>query len=156
MSENHRSHSGLPSAVLKCSHLHGKMKKVVVLVLLVVSGVVWLLFSARIKVDLAAMKYDPATLKLRLTYPSLIHAVSITGRMQTGLVSLPDGAKVKFWFVSHHIAGPGCARFDFSDGTRKYVYGDGFCCEVQIGDEGISNERDLTAFLERCDEGLFK
>lgn len=132
------------------------MKKIIVLVLLVVSGVVWLVFSARIKVDLAAMRYDPGTRKLRLTYPSLIHAVSIPGKMQTGLVALPDGAKVKFWFVSHHIAYPGCARFDFSDGTRKYVYGDEFCCEVQIGDEEIRNERDLAAVLDRCRQSLFK
>ena len=128
------------------------MKKIIILALLLLAGIVWLFFNARIRVDIAAMRHDPSTLKLRLTYPPLIHSTSIPGNMQTGLVTLSDGKTVKYWFVSHHIAGPGCARFDFADGTKRYIYGSYFCCEVQIPDAEVETKQDLIAFLERHDE----
>jgi hypothetical protein len=125
------------------------MKKIVILALLLLAGIVWLFFNARIRVDVAAMRYDPYTQKLRLTYPPLIRSTSIPGRMQTGLVTLSDGDSVKYWFVSHHIAGPGCARFDFADGTSRYIYGSYFCCEVQIPDDQVKTKQDLITFLEK-------
>ncbi|NJM38715.1 MAG: hypothetical protein HC845_13075 [Akkermansiaceae bacterium] len=128
------------------------MKKIVILALLVLTGIVWLFFSARIRVDIAAMRYDPNTQKLHLTDPPLIRSTSIPGNMQTGLVTLSDGESVKYWFVSHHIAGPGCARFDFSDGTKRYVYGSYFCCEVQIPDAQVKTKQDLITFLEKNNE----
>lgn len=129
------------------------MKKIVILVFFLIAvGTVWLLFSARIRIDMAAMRYDPSALKLRLTYPNLIRSTLIPDHIQTGLVMLPDGENVKFWFISHHITGPGCVRFDFSDGTRKYIYGSYFCCEVQIPEGQVKNKRDLVDFIERHNE----
>ena len=128
------------------------MKKIIILVLLLIAVTAWLLFSARIRVDIAAMRYDPNTEKLRPTYPPLIRAASIPGHMQTGLVTLSEGESVKYWFVSHHIAGPGCARFDFSDGTSRYIYGSYFCCEVQIPYDQVKTKRDLISFIETHNE----
>ena len=95
------------------------MKKLIIFALLLALGFAWFVFRARIKVDFAAMRHDPSELKLSSSYPPLIQSASISNGLQTGLVALPDGEKVKFWFVSHHIAGPGCTRFDFRDGTRS-------------------------------------
>ena len=130
------------------------MKKIVIvaLFLLLFAGIAWLFFSARFRVDVAALKYDPNTQKLSVTYPPLIRATSIPGRIQTGLVTLADGETVKYWFISHHIDGPGCARFDFSDGTRRYIYGSYFCCEVQIPEDQVKTRQDLISFLETHDE----
>jgi hypothetical protein len=128
------------------------MKKIVILALLLLAGIVWLLFNARIRVDIASMRYDPNTQKLHDTYPPLIRSTSIPGNMETGLVTLSDGESVKYWFVSHHIAGPGCARFDFGDGTSRYVYGSYFCCEVQIPDDLVKTKQDLITFLEKHDD----
>lgn len=111
-----------------------------------------MVFRARIKVDLAAMRYDPSTLKLNSTDGLLIQSTFISSGLQTGLVALPDGEKVKFWFVSHHVAGPGCTRFDFGDGTRRYMTGSYFCCEVQIPVQAVRNRSDLIAFIEAHDE----
>ena len=128
------------------------MKKLIIFAILLAVGVVWLIFRARIKVDLAAMRCDPSTLKMSSTYRPLIQSASISADLQAGLVTLPDGEKVKFWFVSHHVAGPGCARFDFSDGTRRYMMGSYFCCEGQIPGEEVKNRNDLIAFIEAHDE----
>ncbi len=112
------------------------------------AGVLWLAFRARILVDVAAMRYDPAAMKLHVSDPPLIRSTSESRPVQTGLVDLPDGEVVKFWFISHHVAGPGCARFDFSDGTTRYMWGDDFCCEVQISDKVVKNRKDLIALIE--------
>ena len=76
------------------------MKKIVILALLLLAGIVWLFFNARIRVDIAAMRYDPNTQKLRLTYPPLIRSTSIPGSMQTGLVTLSDGESVKYSYLT--------------------------------------------------------
>ena len=125
-----------------------KMKKLVIFALLLIVGVVFLVFRARITADFSAMRHDPSTLKLRGTYPPLIQSTSISSGLQTGIVALPDGEEVKFWFVSHHVAGPGCTRFDFRDGTRRYMTGSYFCCEVQIPDQDVKNRSDLIAFIK--------
>ena len=128
------------------------MKKLILLALLLGAGVIWLLFSARIRVDLAAMRYDPSALKLRASYPPLVQSTLNADKSQAGLVVLPDGESVRFWFVSHHVAGAGCARFDFRDGTHKYMKGSYFCCEVQIPGGEVRNRQDLIAFIEKHDE----
>ena len=128
------------------------MKKLIIFTLLLAVGIAWLVFRARIKVELAAMRHDPSALKLSSSYPPLIQSASISNDVQTGLVALPDGEKVKFWFVSHHITGPGCTRFDFSDGTRRYMMGSYFCCEVQIPVKDVKNRTELIAFIEAHDE----
>lgn len=125
------------------------MKKLLILFsVLLLAGVLWLVFRARVIVDLAAMRYDPATMKLRVTDPPLIRSTPDSHPVQTGLVDLPDGEEVKFWFISHHVAGPGCARFDFGDGTTRYMWGNYFCCEVQISDKVVKNRKDLIALVE--------
>jgi hypothetical protein len=128
------------------------MKKLIIFALLLIVSAVLLIFKARITTDFSAMRHDPSTLKLRVTYPPLIQSTSLSSGLQTGIVSLPDGEKVKFWFVSHHVAGLGCARFDFRDGTRRYMTGSYFCCEVQIPDQDVKNRSDLIAFIEAHDE----
>ncbi len=128
------------------------MKKLITFALLLAVGVAWFVFRARIQVELAAMRHDPSTLKLSSSYPPLIRSESISSGLQTGLVALPDGEKVKFWFVSHHVASPGCTRFDFSDGTRRYMMGSYFCCEVQIPVKDVKNRSELIAFIEAHDE----
>jgi hypothetical protein len=129
-----------------------RMKKIVILALLLLASIVWLFFNARIRVDIAAIRYDPNTQKLHPTSSPLIRSTSIPGNMETGLVTLSDGESVKYWFVSHHIAGPGCARFDFSDGTSRYIYGSYFCCEVQIPDGQVKTKKDLISFLDTHNE----
>ena len=128
------------------------MKKVFIVLFLLIVGAVVLIFRARLTADFSATRHDPSTLKLRVTYPPLIRSASISSGVQTGIVALPDGEEVKFWFVSHHVAGPGCTRFDFDDGTRQYIYGSYFCCEVQIPADQVKTKQDLIAFLEAHDE----
>ena len=128
------------------------MKKLVIVAILVGAGVVWMIFSPRFRGDLAAMRYDPSSLTLRSTYPTLIQSTSMPDKIQTGMVALPDGEKVKFWFVSHHVVGHGCTRFDFGDGTRRYMAGSYFCCEVQISGQDVKKRSDLIAFIEAHDE----
>ncbi|RYD72449.1 MAG: hypothetical protein EOP84_23160 [Verrucomicrobiaceae bacterium] len=133
------------------------MKKLIIpgaifLLVLLLTGAGWLSFRARIMVDAAAKTNDPATMTLEITDPPLIRSDYRSDGAQTGLVTLPDGEVVKFWFVSHHTAGPGCARFDFNDGTTRYMWGDYFCCEVQIPGEQVRSRKDLLAFIDAHDQ----
>ncbi|MES2658438.1 MAG: hypothetical protein V4689_07455 [Verrucomicrobiota bacterium] len=128
------------------------MKKLLISALLLSVGVISLIFSARIRVDLAAMKYDPTSQKLRGSYPPLIRSTANSDKSQTGLVTLSDGENVKFWFISHHVSDPGCTRFDFRDGTHKYMRGSYFCCEVQIPEDEVRTRQDLITFIEKHDE----
>ncbi|GAA5122380.1 hypothetical protein JIN84_09905 [Luteolibacter yonseiensis] len=108
--------------------------------------------SARTDVDLVARRLDPLSLELDHSYPPLIHSKQVSGDVQTGVVRLVGGENVKFWFIAHHRSGSGCARFDFGDGTRKYMRGSYFCCEVRIPDQEVRSREDLLAFIERHDE----
>lgn len=138
---------------VKTERIRQMMKKLVILLaIMLLAGAIWLVFRARIRVDVAAMRYDPTAMVLHVTDPPLIRSTPQSYPVQTGLVDLPDGELVKFWFISHHVAGPGCARFDFSDGTTRYMWGSSFCCEVQISGEKIKSRKDLIEFIETDSE----
>ena len=105
--------------------------------------------ALREMVDRAASAHDPAVLELDHG-DSLVVSKVLSDQTQAGLVKLPDGKPVKFWFRSHHLSpGTSYTRFDFADGGRAYMEGD-FCCEV-ILPESIRTERDLLTYIRERD-----
>lgn len=129
------------------------MKKV--LLLLLVIGLAVLIGSrwpgpwqqVQSQVDRTAAAHDPAAIGMEHQESPLVHYTVLPDRSHAGLVNLPDGEKVKFWFRSHHLAGVSCTRFDFADGSREYFEGC-FCCEVMLPEETIRSRGDLMAFLQ--------
>ena len=101
------------------------------------------------KLDQAASAHDPAAMKSANQAGSLVRSNSFSDGTQAGLMKLPDGEKVKFWFRSHHLP-PGISytRFDFSDGSRRYIEGH-FCCEVMLPEDEIRTKADLLSFLKK-------
>lgn len=116
----------------------------------IILSVIWISQIARIKVDIAASKCDPATASLPADTGFNVRSKTAPGGIQFGLVELKNGQHVKFWFLSHHHSPLGCTRFDFADGESVYMKG-AFCCEVQIPDDAIINESSLLKFIHTND-----
>lgn len=129
------------------------MKKILLLVLVgglavaFVSRVLAPWAWVRAAVDRTAVAHDPAAIAMKHQESPLVHFTVLPDLTHAGLVHLPDGEKVKFWFRSHHLSGVSCTRFDFADGSREYFKGC-FCCEVMLPEDKIRSKGDLMAFLQ--------
>ena len=129
------------------------MKKKITLILLLalMLGATWLYFAPRIRVDLAARRYDPDRIKLTHIESMGKSHRRLPNKIECGLIHLEDGSEVKYWFVSKHVQpGLGLTRFDFPDGETAYLSG-AFCCEMALGGEGVADKAALLAFIEKWD-----
>lgn len=130
-------------------------KKIALLGLLAVCVcAAWLFAAPRIRVDLAARGHDPSGMKLNDV--ALMHKshASLPNGIQTGLIHLQDGGRVKYWFISKHVQpGKGLTRFDFKDGQIAYLSGT-FCCEVWVSDDAAKNKESLLAYIARVDGSM--
>ena len=128
-----------------------KRKVLISAIFLIVSFGGWMYFAPRIRVDLAAGRYDPNKLDLR-HIPTMQKSMRRTSdEIETGFLHLKDGSKVKYWYVSGHVQpGLGLTRFDFADGEAAYLSGV-FCCEVGIGEAGLENKASLLKFIADFD-----
>lgn len=102
-------------------------------------------------VDQAAMRIKPSQHENTLMYGSRVFSCATDTDCQVGLLKLGDGEVVEFWFSSHHRFNDlGCTRFEFSDGTVRYLHGL-FCCEVMIEDAHLDSRRTLERFIKDKD-----
>lgn len=93
-------------------------------------------------------RYDPGTMELEDGYNSFVKNIMLCdAKVETGIVSLKDGASAKFWFRSHHLAKDiGGTWFFMSDGSRAYMAGY-FCCEALFPEEGFASLDELKTYI---------
>ena len=102
-------------------------------------------------VDAAAAQDDPAKLALEAKVTGYIESTRLPSNIETGIVTLGDGERVKFWFKSRHFDTDfGCTRFEYGDGSVDYLEGF-FCCEMDLPGARLGNRKELREFIERND-----
>ena len=69
--------------------------------------------------------------------------------IQYGIITLKDGKKVKFWFLSHHLTSDkGGTIYEFPNG-EKIFYSGMHCCEVQFYQpESLVNLKTFKKYLD--------
>lgn len=128
-----------------------KRKILIATLILMVVYFVWMSAAPRIRVEMAAAKYNPSTLKLRHYEIAHKSSVTLNNGIQVGLIHLDDGEVVKFWFVSKHIQpGLGLTRFTFEDRTNAYLRG-AYCCEVHVTKDSVKDKNALMSYIHQND-----
>lgn len=106
--------------------------------------------TSKAGVDAAAAD-DPAKLALEAKVTGYIESTRLTSNIETGIITLGDGERVKFWFKSRHYdTDIGHTRFGYSDGSVDYLEGF-FCCEVDLPGARLADRKALREFIERND-----
>jgi hypothetical protein len=104
--------------------------------------------SSRARVERVSTTSDPDTLTLEKGFNDYVRCSRELPDYEIGVIRLGDGARVKYWFMSHHTSrDQGCTKFLFDDGATRFLDG-AFCCEVQLADEQPGNRAALEAFLD--------
>ncbi len=103
---------------------------------------------------LASARHDPASVVLELpgTLAS-IRRTQLKDNIEAGLITLGDGARVRYWFCSHHLvrAGdPGATLFRLPDGSDLWMDGY-FCCEMDPPEESLVSVAALRSFAPAMD-----
>jgi hypothetical protein len=107
--------------------------------------------NSKADVDQAAATHDPAKMDLEGSSGPTMKWDVVPDGIQTGIVTLGDGERVKFWFKSHHRTGDlGCTRFEFADGSAAHLEGE-FCCEVILPGEAVADRGTLQQFIAAKD-----
>jgi hypothetical protein len=107
--------------------------------------------TSKADVDAAAARQDPATLTLDTGATGYVKRTILPSRVETGIITLGDGERVKYWFQSHHLGHDlGHTRFQYHDGTVDYLEGY-FCCEVILPDEPPADRKELKQFIAAND-----
>jgi len=107
--------------------------------------------TSKVGVDAAAAKDDPAKLALEAKVTGYIESTRLPSNIETGIVTLGDGERVKFWFKSRHFDTDfGCTRFQYSDGSVDYLEGF-FCCEVDLPGVRLADRKALREFIAAND-----
>lgn len=131
-----------------------KKRILIAAIVLLSLGAIWMWFAPRIRVDMAARKYDPNKMdlwRIDSMHKSLMRKPLPNG-MEIGLLHLTDGSNVKYWFVSRHVQpGLGTTRFDSADGRSAYLHGR-FCCEVSLPE--LKDWNDLQDYITKWDGTL--
>lgn len=88
---------------------------------------------SRRQVLLASARHDPASVVLGLpgTHAS-IRRTQLKDNIEAGLITLGDGARVRYWFCSHHLVEGGdlgATLFRLPDGSNLWMDGY-FCCDT--------------------------
>ena len=103
--------------------------------------------KSREAVDIAATEIDPTKIELESASTAYSKRKFLDTGIETGMITLGDGETVRYWFQSHHHSDDiGCTRFQFSDGSVRYLHG-GFCCEVELPKEQIASRAELAEFI---------
>lgn len=100
------------------------------------------------RVDQASRLHDPDKMALTKGTGNYMECTHTIPDFEIGVISLADGDRVKYWFISHHASGdPGCTKFEFPDGSVRYLDG-AFCCEVRLSKQQPANREELETFLD--------
>ena len=73
--------------------------------------------------------------------------------IEAGLITLGDGARVRYWFCSHHLVEGGdlgVTLFRLPDGTGLWMDGY-FCCEMDPPDGSLVSVAALRSFAVAMD-----
>jgi len=102
-------------------------------------------------VDVAAETYSPSSMKLEAGFNDYVQRTRLPSGIELGLITLQDGERVKYWFISHHLTDDmGCTRFDFLDGSSTYLHG-WSCCELELPKDQLSDRQALLSFISNKD-----
>lgn len=105
----------------------------------------------RDRVIQASKENDPSQFKLMDGSNDYIRRMSLSGGIESGIVTMKDGEEVKYWFLSHHLSGDdGHARFEFPGGRVRMMTGY-FCCEVMFPQDDFESAKEFDAFLVDVD-----
>ena len=127
-----------------------------VLLVGLVAGGLWYSGStqSRRMVRLASVLHDPSAMGLEQPGANeRFRRVLLPDHIEAGLITLGDGARVRYWFCSHHLVESGdlgATLFRLPDGTGLWMDGY-FCCEMDPPDESLVSVAALRAFASAMD-----
>jgi len=110
--------------------------------------------QSRRMVQLAASLHDPSAMVLELPGAhASIRRTQLKDHIEAGLITLGDGARVRYWFCSHHLVEGGdlgATLFRLPDGTDLWMDGY-FCCEMDPPEESLVSVTALRSFAAAMD-----
>lgn len=122
----------------------------------VIAGVSWYSgrTQSRCQVLLAAALHDPSVMVLELPGANAsIRRIRLKDNIEAGLITLGDGARVRYWFCSHHLVEGGdlgATLFRLPDGSNLWMDGY-FCCEMDPPEESLVSVAALRSFAMAMD-----
>jgi hypothetical protein len=110
--------------------------------------------QSRRMVRLASVLHDPSAMGLEKPgNHERVRRVRLPDHIEAGLITLGDGARVRYWFCSHHLVEGGdlgATLFRLPDGTGLWMDGY-FCCEMDPPDESLVSVAALRSFAVAMD-----
>gem|GEM_PF-1415050 len=100
------------------------------------------------------MFQDPSAMVLELPGAhASIRRTQLKDNIEAGLITLGDGARVRYWFCSHHLVEGGdlgAPLFRLPDGSNLWMDGY-FCCEIDPPEDSLVSVVALRSFAEAMD-----